>query len=494
MASCNIDCSPQGIFFLIFQIIHAGLLITIMLFSSKIYDGGDVSSAIASELIANFESVPITDFAQMDSIYNDIDSLRNLKESLGLNPVNFGSWRGTLKGCGKINKDESTSVRLLERDKQCNSDEEVLNEIPSKYLRSYYGIKLSMSTIGNSYYQLLNQEGSIVSENEDCQNGKKSCGYIDTLKNKLCININDICPLNYIKVDINKPTDVYITKTFLGNGRNIYISNNPYSDEKKNPHIIAAFKIANEKICSIPSLYWSEYPLYPLDASIKSYSDNCILKDQKQNYAYENGDRFHKIDVIKMYDLFNENGIIDTIKNSKLTKYGFDFDKEYGEKEIYLYVRRFYGFNKKCLDERTKKFNIDQLEDLEKNHTTSDRMKTWSTVVKVLLGISGFATIINLFDFQDEPFKVDVFIKNIAALLLSIANLAYTCIANKFDDPFQDEFKCSDHITNEIYNIMIKNIKNSGFYIKLTNYFIIGYLVVIVILFIIHLVIECKKN
>ena len=104
MASCNIDCSPQGILFLIFQIIHAGLLITIMLFSSKIYDGGDVSSAIASELITNFESVPITDFAQMDSIYNDIDSLRNLKESLGLNPVNFGSWKGTLKGCGKKTK------------------------------------------------------------------------------------------------------------------------------------------------------------------------------------------------------------------------------------------------------------------------------------------------------------------------------------------------------------------------------------------------------
>ena len=237
-----------------------------------------------------------------------------------------------------------------------------------------------------------------------------------------------------------------------------------------------------------------EYPLYTLDASIKSYSDNCILKNQNQKYAFENDERFHRIDVIKIYDLFNENGIIDAIKKSKLIKYGFDFDKEYGEKEIYLYVRRFYGFNKKCLDEREKKFNIDQLEDLEKNHTTANRMKTWSILVKVFLGISGLSSLSTLFDFTDETFKADVFIKNVASLVFSITNLVYTCIANNFDDPFQDEFKCSDHITNEIFNIMIKNIKDSGFYIKLTNYFIIGYLVVIVILFIIHLVIESNKK
>lgn len=489
MAKCNINCTCSSISFLIFQIINLGLIITIMIISSYIYEGGDVSSAIAEELIVNFASVPITDFDQMDSINDESNSLRNLKESLGLTPVNFGFWQGTVKGCGKLDKDNKASVKRLDDDQNCESDEEVLNSIPSRYLRSYYGIKLSQSTVGKSYYELLYQEDSIVSKNEACPETKKSCGYIDTLNNKLCIDKDDNCPINYVKIDTKQPENIHITKTFSGKGRNMYISNNPYSDEKQNPHIIAAFKIADEKICTIPNLYWSKYPLFVLDGSIKKYSTNCIISG-KPEIAFETDDRFHQIDLIKIYDLYKENGIIEAIQKSNLMKYGFNFDQEYGEKELYLYVRRFYGFDKKCLNEREKKFDINQLEDLEKKHTTSEKMKVWSIAVKVILAISEASALLNFINFTDISCGVDFWVKNVVSMVFSIVSLVYTCIANNFDDAFQDKFTCSDTITNEIFNIMIKKVQDSGFYIKITNYFIIANLVVVVILFILHICME----
>ena len=59
--------------------------------------------------------------------------------------------------------------------------------------------------------------------------------------------------------------------------------------------------------------------------------------------------------------------ILNDIKKS--IKYGFDPDKHYRKKEIYLSVRRFYGINKKSFDRKEEKFKNNQLEDLyEKLH------------------------------------------------------------------------------------------------------------------------------
>lgn len=69
---------------------------------------------------------------------------------------------------------------------------------------------------------------------------------------------------------------------------NMYISNNLYPDNKRIPFIVGTFKIGNEKICSIPNLYWSKSKLYELDRNIKKYADYYILKTYKKNYGYEN--------------------------------------------------------------------------------------------------------------------------------------------------------------------------------------------------------------
>ena len=50
----------------------------------------------------------------------------------------------------------------------------------------------------------------------------------------------------------------------------MYISNNPYTNENLSPHIIAAFKIEDEKICLIPYFYRSKYPLIVSDQETRN--------------------------------------------------------------------------------------------------------------------------------------------------------------------------------------------------------------------------------
>jgi len=71
--------------------------------------------------------------------------------------------------------------------------------------------------------------------------------------------------------------------------------------------------------------------------------------------------------------------------------------------------------------------------------------------------------------------------------LTSIGNLWQTSESNEYDYPYQEEFTCSDDATNEIYNIMINSIYKSGKNVKNTDYLLIGYLELVIVLFIFHL-------
>ena len=68
---------------------------------------------------------------------------------------------------------------------------------------SYKGISICGLTIGR-YYELFN-DGSIIEKNGNCPEEKKYCGIIDSVDNILCININEDCPISYIKFSKNPP-------------------------------------------------------------------------------------------------------------------------------------------------------------------------------------------------------------------------------------------------------------------------------------------------
>ena len=79
--------------------------------------------------------------------------------------------------------------------------EEVFELVPSLNLRSYYGIKLIQDIVGNSYFDLLDNPGSIISEKYSMSKRKKSFCYIDTLNHKLWNDNYDDHPVGCEKFD-----------------------------------------------------------------------------------------------------------------------------------------------------------------------------------------------------------------------------------------------------------------------------------------------------
>jgi len=122
----------------------------------------------------------------------------------------------------------------------------------------------------------------VVEENENCPEGMKNCGYIDTMKNKLCLNNTLECPISYIKIkefNSSAPEDITHLKEIKSDKIRFFFSSNPYSNSFELPFIQNAFKIADSKICALPNLYHSNFDLYNLEAIKKEYSEICVLKD-----------------------------------------------------------------------------------------------------------------------------------------------------------------------------------------------------------------------
>ena len=61
----------------------------------------------------------------------------------------------------------------------------------------------------------------------------------------------------------------------------------------------------------------SEIILNDLEAAKKNYSSNCVLKDFSQRQTVDLM-RYHKLDFIDNYELYEENDIIEKIKKKEL--------------------------------------------------------------------------------------------------------------------------------------------------------------------------------
>ena len=429
----------------------------ILFFSRKVHEDSLIIDVVSKDLIEDLEFGYITNISSKAS-NSEIDS----KESNSDDFV-FDKWQGTNDGCGKKEGDKPT-VKILEKGKECEKDEEYLERIPPIEINNYKGFILNMQTPSYiSYYDLLN-DGSIIKKNEKCPENKKSCGYIDTKQNILCLDKNKECPINYIKIDKTPPEGISNIKTIAGKKEiNIYFSNNPYENGEGTPFIQVAFKIGEDELCTIPSLYYSNINLFKLDAFIKDYANKCSLKDYTQDYTKILGNYYYSLDTIDNYELYEDNKIIERIKNSKLVTYGYDVEK-YRNNKLHLYVRTHYGYDKDCLENRNKKYDIKQ--QLKKMNGIGDKMRTWSeemflTIPCMLFSLADIFVISNKCS-QKDCSTTESLIKNISNLIVNLTSLILSIIANSFDDPGEDLMTCSDEYVNDNYNVMTLKIRKSG--------------------------------
>ena len=289
----------------------------------------------------------------------------------------------------------------------------------------------------------------------------------------------------------------------------MYISNSPDKKGKESKYIIRKLMIAYHELtelCSIPFLYYTSYDSYILDAMNDKnarYSKDCHLGGFTQNKPNDNNERLEKLNDIKIYDLYEENGIIQTINKSDLINYGYDIQHYFGgEKYLSLYARYFFGLDKKCLKDRLVDFDLKQLDELKELQNEIDKkgslagdMRQWGSWAKGLMSISESLNLLSSFQMVTLDYKILLFY--LISLGFNIGNLIQTTKANDIDDAFQGDFSCSDETTNDIYNIMTSKINESGRNIRITNYFIIAsafFVIVLLILNLIKICIERKKK
>ena len=479
---CSKEILP--ILLLFMQCVSIVISFVIMFYTSKIYFDSDTSRSIAQELIDNFNNKYYTRFIfGNDKLYSS-----NLLSELNSIPNHFDKWPGTIEGCGK--KDNTSKIREKE---SCEKDEVFLEAIPLKYIYKYADISFDIEKSQKTYLDLFN-EGSIIKpdpkkkKNEQCPEGKKNCGYIDTKSNILCLSNNTDCPINFISISSKgKPEGVKNLKEIKGKDRVLYYSNDPYPDSEEYPEIIGAFKIADlERICAVPNLYYSSIPLFKLDVLNKNYSRECQLEDYSLKVIEDHFIRYSLIDEINFYDLYKENGIIQAIEESPLVNYGYNVNK-YKKINVGLYYRRYIGFDKECLEKRPTKLDLNKL---IIDYGKSDKMKKWSNEL-YCLSITSISCLTDLIDFTGNIFEI------IVKFLFSIGPSIYfffnSCCALSFDDDYEDEMDCSDVVTNSNYNIMIEKIRKSGKNIKCTLWFLGLEIVLNLISYIISFLLFKKK-
>ena len=108
-------------------------------------------------------------------------------------------------------RDKDTSE--VTKEKSCYADNLVL------FWRGLY-----YERINNTFYGAYTYLNSAVTAKETCPEGKKFCGILDDLGNKLCYPNFENCPINFITLDASKINNYnYLTEEI--NGKTIYYTN-----------------------------------------------------------------------------------------------------------------------------------------------------------------------------------------------------------------------------------------------------------------------------
>ena len=316
-----------------------GLFISNIIFSFKYHEYQLDTNPILLVLEENFNS---------KLIYN-----LELKESCenGEEKLTLGRWDGTIEGCYcYYDNIKRGSCSKSDYNNKC----ETLQGYPPL---DYYKINSKFICVKNSKetYKSLLKTDQVVPKDSECPQNYTSCGILDTIGNKFCVENGGKCPINM----------EYINNiTSYSNLQNEYESfpigyafnGNSFAINNEVKTILSVFKISENQPCiNQTEKYWTyNYILGPLNK--KCSPINSKLYD----------DRFKQIlntmfDT-KKNDLYKDNSIPEiTITESDNII-------------VHTYARNLLGFNKNKIYD----FSIDKIK------STEDLSNNCASVMKIL--------------------------------------------------------------------------------------------------------------
>ena len=253
-----------------------------------------------------------------------------------------------------------------------------LSHYPSIDLKKWYSNEFCSKKYGNDdgYKKYFKDS---VGEKENCKDGYKKCGKLDDMGNYLCLPKNESCPINDIIILNEKNNILTENGTYeeheIG-GKYLYFTNN---DTDK--PLITKLKTAEEKLCAGKGYYYTKYPQFILDEHFDLYG--CRYKILESLYD----ESVTRLDFITKNDLYNDNNF------SMYSRYNDSCEYPYFSlnAEIFLYPKRYIGFNKKCLKENNidvdnkifKNENIDKINNSLLKNRRQHNILIWLSIAAI---------------------------------------------------------------------------------------------------------------
>ena len=166
---------------------------------------------------------------------------------------------------------------------------------PAKNYTVFAGKEICVIRKGDIFKELIDA-GKIINKTQDCPGTTKSCGIIDTLNRKLCVDQNEDCPINKDDID-NFPVNLFTSNQKLDNDIKMYL--NEEVEEKK---IITSIKLSD----GFPCIRSNESRWISYHADEYTRSEDCsYVKDKNTDDRYVKFERFRT----NKTELYKDNGL-----------------------------------------------------------------------------------------------------------------------------------------------------------------------------------------
>ena len=166
---------------------------------------------------------------------------------------------------------------------------------PAKNYTVFAGKEICVIRKGDIFKELIDA-GKIINKTQDCPGTTKSCGIIDTLNRKLCVDQNEDCPINKDDID-NFPVNLFTSNQKLDNEYKMYL--NEEVEEKK---IITSIKLSD----GFPCIRSNESRWISYHADEYTRSEDCsYVKDKNTDDRYVKFERFRT----NKTELYKDNGL-----------------------------------------------------------------------------------------------------------------------------------------------------------------------------------------
>ena len=342
------------LYFLGVALFIIGALIYYYIYICSSYQAIDFLEGIKNDLY----NTPIYDFS-LNYVYNyDYRIYR-------LDSITFLKWKGTDLGC-KCKDKPYTSGACTEPQKRLKCKH---FSISARNFNYYRQKKLYAKREKLKYFL---QDKSITKGK--CPEGKKQCGILDSLGNKLCINEAKECPINDIKIDTFKNMNGY-RRLELNEGKYIYFTN-----KKTNNTIISDLSVFQNDPCFYSQdNKWNKF--FPLE--LGEVSSECKIRNGNRS----KDERFKLLDSYNLSEFYREHLYFesDLVLNKDL----------YLNSKVNLYYRNYIGF-----DYNKLKGNIDNIyDDISKLIEIKEEERLFFSRIydffyNVILALSGYISII----------------------------------------------------------------------------------------------------